>query len=208
MVVDDHPLTLDGARKLLEQQPWVRSVVACGDARDARAVGLRERPHLALLDLRLPEVEDGLALIQWVRKSLPDCRVLVVSMHGDADNAQRCLDAGAHGYLAKDAKIELVLTGSRAVLLGANVLGADFAMGAQLGGVDARHPALEGLTVRELDVMAGLADGLDNEQIARRLRVSSRRVSNLISSAVGKTGRNGRVDLAIFAKEHGLASSP
>ncbi len=83
LVADDHPITLAGLRTLLERQPWVGAVHATASTQEARATALQEKPALALLDLKIPSSDVGIALNQWTRKALPTCRILVLTMFGE-----------------------------------------------------------------------------------------------------------------------------
>lgn len=208
LVVDDHPVVRRGIVALLESLPWTAPPVEAATVADARRLATTERPSLAVVDVGLPD-GDGIDLVAELAVISPGCRALVLTMDGSAQTAQRALAAGAAGYLAKDADPQLVVDAVTTIASGGLVLGFDLAAGAlQLTGPSTRGPGagepFDGLTPRELDVVRGVAEGLGNPQIARRLGISEKTVRNVLSGVLPKVGAGDRVRLALLAHEHHL----
>ena len=209
LVVDDHPVVRRGIVALLGSLSWTAPPVEAATVADARRLATTERPALAVVDVGLPD-GDGIALVAELAVISPGCRALVLTMDGSAQTAQRALAAGAAGYLAKDADPQLVVDAVTTIASGGLVLGFDLAAGAlQLAGPSPRGPGaaagpFDGLTPRELDVVRGVAEGLGNPQIARRLGISEKTVRNVLSGVLPKVGAGDRVRLALLAHEHHL----
>jgi DNA-binding NarL/FixJ family response regulator len=206
LVVDDHPVVRRGIVALLESLPWTAPPVEAASLADARRLATTERPALAVVDVGLPD-GDGIALVAELAVISPGCRALVLTMDSSAETAQRALAAGAAGYLAKDADPQLVVDALTTIASGGLVLGFDLAAGAlrlagsPTGGSDGPFDVL---TPRELDVVRGVAEGLGNPQIARRLGISEKTVRNVLSGVLPKVGVGDRVRLALLAHEHHL----
>jgi DNA-binding NarL/FixJ family response regulator len=197
LIVDDNQLTRLGIAALIETQPDLELV---GEATDgARAVTMWTdlQPDVALVDLRLP-IMDGVQVIELARKRAPDVRALVLSHYDGDENIFRALRAGAYGYLTKDAPGEQILEAIRSVAAGKRTLPPDIA--AQLA---ARSGQAE-LTVRELQVLALIATGASNRDIADQLAISERTATTHTSNILGKLGAKSRTEAVAIATQRGL----
>ena len=180
LVVDDHPLFRNGLTSLLAT---VADIVVVGDAGDgdtavSRAVELQ--PNVVLMDLNLPGVP-GLEATRRIVAAVPGCGVLVVTMHADDASVAAAIRVGASGYVLKEAAQEEVLAAIRTVAAGGAVFGPGVAarlLDRPAGGVT--------LTRRESEVLALLADGRSNAEIARELDLSLKTVQNHVSRVLAK----------------------
>ena len=195
----------------------IDDVEVVGTACDgAEAVRLAEahRPDVVLMDLRMPGT-DGIAATADLRERLPATRVLVLTTYADEDAIVPALQAGAQGYLTKDASAEQIETAIRAVHAGQTHL--DPAVQERLvAAVIGRPPPGEppgpgqkppdGLTAREAEVLTLLASGLSNAEIARSLYLSNATVKTHINRIFAKTGARDRAQAVRYAYQHGLAT--
>ncbi|KMO14586.1 response regulator [Methylobacterium platani] len=201
VVVDDHPIVLQGARRLLEDagaEVWA----AAGLPEGYRAV-LRHRPHVAVIDLAFPGRElAGLALVGRVRKRVPATRVLVFSMHADPAIVARALAAGAVGYVLKDAPAGDLVRAYEQVRAGRPYLDGQLATEVALLQADPRRSLLGTLTPRERRVLALLAEGRGYAAIAEDLSVSYKTVTNACAALRQRLGLATLTELTHFAVSH------
>ncbi len=182
-LVEDHPLFRDGLRHLLTAAGM--DVVAEGASLAEATAVLAAQPDILIVDLGLPDGH-GHQIISAATQHTPRTRVIVISMAADTASVSRALAAGAHGYLAKDAAADEVVTAIRAVAAGTLVIGASIAP--RLQGADpltAFTPAeadFPALTTRERQILGLIADGLTNADIAAHLSLSAKTVANYVSN--------------------------
>ncbi|WP_298959856.1 response regulator transcription factor [uncultured Methylobacterium sp.] len=201
LVVDDHPIVLQGCRRLLEETgAQVRE--AAGLAAGYRAV-LRHRPDVAVIDLAYPGRDlGGLALLRRVRARAPATRTLVFSMHADPAVIARAMAAGALGYVLKDAPAGDLLAAFDRVRAGRPYLDGSLAAEVALLGADPRRGAVSGMSVRERRILAGLARGRTYAAIARDLSVSYKTVVNACAALRQRLGLATLTELTHFAVQH------
>ena len=202
---DDHRVVRTGLRHILEAEADVQVVGEAGTAEEAVAVTVAARPDVMVMDLGLPGVS-GIEATRCVRGVNPATRVLVLTMQEDVAYVRKAFDAGASGYLLKDAAdVELVLavrtvaSGESYVYpsLGAALLVAS-AGPARVGGAGGE------LSDRELDVLRGIAVGQTNNEIAGELFLSVRTVETHRMHLTQKLDLRTRAELVTFARENGL----
>lgn len=201
LIVDDHKLVRQGLRFLLEQEPGIEVAGECADGAAAAAEAARLEVDVVLLDLLMPRV-DGLTALRELRKRAPRARVVILTSHRADERVREALVAGAHAYLLKTAGVEEVVTTVRAVAAGQTVL--DSALAGSLVGRSARGRAVERLSPRELEVLAGIGDGRSNKEIAARLRISEETVKSHVSSVLAKLELQDRTQAALFAARQHL----
>lgn len=196
LVVDDHPLFRDGLTGLLATVPDVTVVDAVGDGEVAVRRSLELRPDVVLMDLNLPSVS-GLEATRRLVAAAPEIAVLVLTMVDDDDSVVAALRVGARGYLLKGAVQEQVLAAIRTVASGGAVFGSG-AAAQVLRGRGSRYGA--DLTERESEVLALLAEGSSNAEIARSLGVSVKTVQNHVSHVLAKLQVSDRTQAALKAR--------
>jgi DNA-binding NarL/FixJ family response regulator len=196
LVVDDHPLFRDGLTGLLATVPDVTVADAVGDGDAAVRRALELRPDVVLMDLNLPGVS-GLEATRRLVAAAPEIAVLVLTMVDDDDSVMAALRVGARGYLLKGAAQEQVLAALRTVASGGVVFGSG-AAAQVLSGRGSRHGA--DLTERESEVLALIAEGSSNAEIARALGVSVKTVQNHVSHVLAKLQVSDRTQAALKAR--------
>jgi DNA-binding NarL/FixJ family response regulator len=210
MVVDDQALVREGLMTLLDAAPDIVPVAAAADGAEAVRLAARHRPDVVLMDLRMPEL-DGVEATRRIREAQPDTEVVVLTTHADEASILDALRAGARGYLTKDAGIAEI---SRAVHAAADhlalldpVVHSRLVQAASAGARPAPAPAAlpDELTPREAEVLALVAQGLSNREIAARLVVSEATVKTHINHVFAKTGARDRAQAVHYAYSHGLA---
>jgi len=208
VIVDDQALFRAGIRMLIESQPDLRLLGEAGDGSAAIALVARTAPDVVLMDLRMP-VMDGIEATRRIVEAGGPARVVVLTTFDLDEAAARAIRAGASGFVLKDAEPDFLLAAIRTVHAGSAVIApsATAALFEHLGGdrrPDAVPPAFDALTDRERDIFALAAKGLSNAEIARREFVSEATVKTHISRILAKLGLRDRVQLVVFAHEHGL----
>lgn len=185
IVVDDHPLFRDGLTGLLATVPDVEVVASVGDGEDAVRRCVELVPDVVLMDLNLPRTP-GLEATRQIAAQVPAVAVLVLTMVDDDESVLAALAVGARGYLLKGAVQEEVLAAIRAVASGGAVLGPGIAERVLSGG--RARPGRYGtaLTDREAEVLALIAAGRSNPEIARSLGLSLKTVQNHVSHVLAK----------------------
>ncbi|WP_347757150.1 response regulator transcription factor [Agrococcus sp. ProA11] len=207
LIVDDQALFRGGIRMLVESQA---DMVCVGEAADgAQAVRLAEeqQPDVVLMDVRMP-VLDGISATARIVAARPQTRVMVLTTFDLDEAAARAIRAGASGFILKDAEPELVLASIRTVHAGNEVVAASAtrALFKAFGAQRRQAPGtFAGLTEREREIFGLAAKGLSNTEIARNEFVSEATVKTHISRILTKLGLRDRVQLVVFAYEHGLA---
>jgi DNA-binding NarL/FixJ family response regulator len=219
LLADDQILVRAGFRALLDVQDDIEVVGEAGDGAEAVDLAARLRPDLVLMDIRMPRM-DGLEATRRITAdpALAEVRILILTTFELDEYVFEALRYGASGFLVKDTEPADLVRGVRSVVAGDALLspGATRRVIAQFadrpGGSGASGPApaavlrrLEGLTEREREVMALVAEGLTNEEIAERLVVSPLTAKTHVSRAMVKLGARDRAQLVVFAYESGLA---
>jgi DNA-binding NarL/FixJ family response regulator len=204
LVADDHPVVRDGLRAMLATQPDMELAGEAATGTQAVAQARALRPDVVLMDLQMPEL-DGPAAIATLRQQAPEVRVLVLTTFGTDADITRAVDAGATGYLLKDAPREQLFGAIRAAAKGESVLSPSVATRV-LGRM--RAPAEEALSPRELEILGAVARGLSNKEIGRRLYVSEATVKTHLLRVFGKLGVDDRTAAVTVALERGIIRLP
>jgi DNA-binding NarL/FixJ family response regulator len=201
LIADDHALVRAGIEQTLYGIEGVELVGSARGGADAVELALERRPDVVLMDLEMPEV-DGIEATRRIVDACPGARVVVLTAFSDRPRILRALDAGASGYLLKDAEPEELLAGVRAAAAGDAPLDPKAARPVLVERRE-RQPADE-LTEREREVLVLLAGGLANKQIARRLAISEKTVKAHLTSVFRRIGVFDRTQAALWAERHGL----
>jgi DNA-binding NarL/FixJ family response regulator len=202
LLVDDHALLREGLRTLIDAADDMRVVGAASDGRQALELVATTPAHVVLMDLSMPHM-DGVAATRRITAAHPGIQVLVLTSFSDVDRVLDALDAGASGYLLKDAEPADLLAGIRAVAGGRSPLDPRVARTLLTA---RRSPAGAGgateLTDREREVLALVGLGLANKQIARRLSIREGTVKAHLTSVYQRIGVRDRTSAALWARTH------
>jgi DNA-binding NarL/FixJ family response regulator len=199
LIVDDHAVVRRGLEQLLGTTNDMEVVGVASDGAEAVVAAGRETPDVVLMDLSMPNV-DGVEATRRIVDAHPDVHVVVLTSFAEQQRVLDALEAGAVGYLLKDADPEEVLSGVRAAHAGGSPLDPKAARAL----VDARRAQRPGreLSAREEEVLRLVATGLANKQIARRLGISERTVKAHLTSVFQQLGVTDRTQAALWAREH------
>ena len=200
LIVDDHPVVRQGLRVLLEVQDEIEVAGEAGDGGTALALATERGPDVILLDLKLPGM-DGLAVLNELKARNNPARVLILTSVTDQAAAAAGMRAGAAGVLYKDVDPDALIRAIRAVHDG-HLLLAPEAAGTLLRPAHTPARGLDALTGREREVLAELAQGRSNREIARALHVSEKTVKAHVSSVLAKLGVQDRTQAALLAVRH------
>lgn len=208
VLVDDQALFRAGIRMVIDSQADLEVVGEAADGREAVAEVRRARPDVVLMDIRMP-VMDGLAATAEILADADPPRVVMLTTFDLDEAAARAIQQGASGFLLKDAEPEFLLAAIRTVHAGSAVIAASATreLFARFGEAASRPvpPAFDDLTDREREIFALAARGLSNAEIASREYLSEATVKTHISRILTKLALRDRVQLVVFAFEHGLA---
>lgn len=200
VLVDDHAVVRAGLDQLLAGTDDIEVVGHAENGADALAVVSRVLPDVVLMDLQMPGV-DGVTATRNIKAAGLEVDVLILTSYSDSERIVAALDAGAVGYLLKDADPEDVLEGIRAVSRGESPIhpkAARALLGSRTGSRQSQ------LTGREREVLALVRGGLANKQIGRRLDISERTVKAHLTSAFARIGVGDRTQAALWAERNGL----
>jgi DNA-binding NarL/FixJ family response regulator len=220
LVADDQTVVREGIVMLLGLLPGIEVVGAAGDGEEAVALVERHHPDVVLMDLRMPRV-DGVEATRRIRATHPETEVVVLTTYADDESLFPALQAGARGYLTKDAGGEEIAKAIADVRAGAAGLSPQVQLrllerlSEQPGrsGPVSPRPAVrpgelpDGLTVREAEVLALIAEGLSNAEIAQRLFVSQATVKTHINNLFAKTAVRDRAQAVAYAFRHGITGT-
>ena len=212
MMVDDHAMVREGLRLVLRTAP---DIVVVGEAEDgdvAVALAQRLRPNVMLLDLDMPR-SSGAAVLEELARTLPDVRVLILTMHAERDRLLPLLSGGARGYLTKDAASRELIEAIRVVAAGevyvrpaaARLLATAVV---PQGKAETARGRFETLSEREQTVVRLVAQGYSGAEISRQLRVSTKTVDAYKRRVQQKLGLGHRTDYVRFAIEAEILAPP
>ena len=203
VLADDQRIVREGLATLLGLLPGIDVVGTASDGEEAVALVERLRPDVVLMDLRMPRC-DGVAATRRLREQGSPTHVVVLTTYADDRSVVEALRAGARGFLTKDAGAEEIERAIAAVVRGEAAI--DPAVQHHLVEAVAGRPDLpDGLTPREAEVLALIADGLSNGEIAERLVVSEATVKSHVNHLFTKTGVRDRAQAVAYAYRHGFA---
>jgi DNA-binding NarL/FixJ family response regulator len=204
VVVDDHAVMRAGVVALLAPEPGIEVVAEAIDGRQAVELVERLRPEVALMDLRMPGLDGVEATAQIVARGT-GTRVLILTTYETDADIQRAVEAGAIGYLLKDATREQLADAIHAAARGETVLAPRVA---QRLVARMRQPAPAALTAREVDVLNAVADGLSNVDIGRRLVIAEATVKTHLLRIFAKLDVSDRTHAVVVALDRGLITRP
>jgi DNA-binding NarL/FixJ family response regulator len=195
--VDDHPVVRGGIATLIATQPDMTLVAEASNGREAIEQFRRHRPDIGLVDLQMPDL-NGLDAIVAIRAEFPDARLIVLTTYEGDVQALRALQAGARGYLLKNALYKELLDTIRAVHAGKKAISPE--MSYEL----AEHAMDDALTTAEVDVLRLIAAGKANKEIADLLSVTEATVKGRVKNILSKLGADDRTHAAMIAVKRGI----
>lgn len=197
LIADDHAVVRAGLAAILESAPDMAVIGQAGNGAEAVAMYRQYLPDVVVTDLRMP-VQDGLSATLELRRINPAARVLLLTTYDDEEDIYRGLEAGASGYLLKDAAPAELVDSVRKVHAGRK------AISPQVAEVLAGRVALQPLSDREREVLVYLAEGKSNKQIAKALGIADGTVKVHVANILEKLGAQGRSEAVAVAVRRGL----
>jgi DNA-binding NarL/FixJ family response regulator len=201
LIADDHQVVRTGLTALVDGQDDLTVVGAAVNGKQAVALAADLSPDVVLMDLSMPEL-DGIEATRLILAAQPAPAVVVLTSFADRDRVLEAIDAGAGGYLLKDAEPAEVFAAVRAAARGDSPLDPRAARIILEARTPAASPA-DGLTARERQVLALVAEGLANKQIARRLQISEKTVKSHLTNIFQRIGVTDRTQAAVWLVRNG-----
>ncbi|MQA75244.1 MAG: response regulator [Solirubrobacterales bacterium] len=202
ILADDHEIVRDGIRMILESEPNIEVVAEVGDGESARRRTSGLKPDVLVLDLNMPG-GSSLPMIPSILEGSPDTAIIALTMQNDPAFARAAFRHGARGYVVKRAAARELIQAIREALSGGTYINPQ--LGARVAAEPEGPPG--GLTAREAEVLALIAQGYTNPEIAERLVVSVRTVETHRAAIHRKVGTTNRAELVRYAREHGLVDA-
>jgi DNA-binding NarL/FixJ family response regulator len=202
LIVDDHPALRAGLEQMLEASGELTVVGSAAGGREGVTLAAASAPDVVLMDLEMPGL-DGAAATREILELNTGAKVVVLTSFGDRARILEALDAGAIGYLLKDAEPDDLVRAVKAAAAGDAPL--DPRAAREILADQRARPAAPDLSEREREILALVAHGHANKVIALRLGISHKTVRNTLSAACRKIGATDRTQAALWAQRHGLA---
>jgi DNA-binding NarL/FixJ family response regulator len=214
LIVDDHPVVLEGLHTMLSTDRNIEIVGEAGDGAEAVAMVEDKKPNVVLMDIRMPNM-DGVQATRRIKQQSPSAAVIVLTMYDTDAYVVDAVRAGASGYLLKDATREMVVDTIRAVNSGATLIKTSLLTeaisslvqsqkGHKTAGAGSPGEGMEQLTAREREVLKLAAVGYSNKDIARELNITQDTVKKHMQSILGKLHASSRIHAAIQATRAGI----
>jgi DNA-binding NarL/FixJ family response regulator len=198
LLVDDHMLVRRGFRRMLEDEQGIEVVGEAGDGQEAVDAALRLRPQVIVMDFAMPSM-NGAVATRRILAELPDTAILILSMHPEPAYVRNCLEAGARGYLLKNAMDLELVDAVRKLAAGESVIDPRIALAAAAG----QEPTL---TPRESEVLQLIVHGKSNKDIALVLGLSVNTVAVHRAKIMQTLGMHNTAELVVYAIRNGLVS--
>jgi two-component system, NarL family, nitrate/nitrite response regulator NarL len=207
LVADDHPVVRKGLQMCLAKQERLRLLGEAVDGDDAVQKTKELKPDVLLLDISMPKM-NGLAVTEMLRKEVPNTRILILSVHSNKEYVFRVIQAGAHGYVSKEASPEELLQAIEAVYSGETFFSAEIAQAAlnQLVSNGGKKEPFAQLTTREREVLVLIAEGKSNKEIASALDVGVRTIETHRERIMRRLNIHSVAGLTKFAIANGMVA--
>jgi len=206
LIADDHALVRDGLRMNLEARGDFVVVGEAVNGREALAKALELLPHVVVMDIAMPEL-NGIEATRLICESLPEVKVLILSMYSSSEHSFRALRSGAKGYILKESAGEEVVTAVGTIMRGRHYFGAGVANPLDLSSTGQQTPQkspLESLSRREREIFQLVVEGKSSSEIAAQFGLSSKSVDTYRSRLMKKLGVSNIPSLVSFALQHGI----
>jgi DNA-binding NarL/FixJ family response regulator len=202
LLVDDHSLVRKGFRRMLEDDPAITVVGEANDGNDAVKLALQLRPRVTVMDCALPGIS-GIEASRQIRAKWADAAILMLSMHSEDTLIRQALEAGARGYILKNAMDLDLLNAVKGVAEGKTVLDPQLVKPEALKG-----ERESGLTARELEILQHIVGGKSNKEIAADLGLSANTVAVHRANIMDALGIHKTAELVVYAIRNGLVTLP
>ncbi|HEX8231304.1 MAG TPA: response regulator transcription factor [Chloroflexia bacterium] len=211
LIADDHKMFRQGLRMLFEMESDIKVVGEAHDGLAVQELAGQVDPDIILMDINMPGA-DGVEATRQILMKRPDQAIIILTMFREDEHVFKAIIAGARGYVLKDADSQEVMRALRSVAAGGSVLdiamtGKVFEQFKQLSQQTQKHNP-EGLTNRELDILALIASGASNREIGEKLFLSEKTIKNYITSIFQKLQTNDRTQAVVYAMQRGLIAQP
>ena len=197
LTVDDHPMLREGIAAVLASEPDMVLIAEAANGREAIEQFRTHRPDVTLMDVQMPEV-NGIDAIVKIREEFPDARIIVLTTYTGDAQAARAFKAGASGYMLKNMVRKELIDTIRSIHAGKKRIPPEIAVEM------AEHHSDDALTVREIEVLRGVAAGNANKIVAQLLNISEETVKAHMKSILSKLGANDRTHAVTIALRRGI----
>jgi DNA-binding NarL/FixJ family response regulator len=202
LLVDDHSLVRRGFRRMLEDEADIRVIGEASDGEEAVKLARSLKPHVIVMDCALPGI-NGLQATRKILQALPETLVLMLSMHTEETWVRQAIDAGARGYVLKNAMDLELSSAIRRLVKGETVLDGQLSKQQALKG-----ERNAGLTPREVEILQLICDGKSNKEIANQLELSANTVAVHRANIMDALGIHKTAELVVYAIRNGLVNVP
>jgi DNA-binding NarL/FixJ family response regulator len=202
LLADDHALVRRGFRRMLEDDPGISVVGEASDGKEALRLALELRPKVIVMDCAMPELS-GIEASRKILESFPEAEILMLSMHSEETLVRQALDAGARGYVLKNAMDLDLVSAVKSIAAGMTVLDPQVSLTANLKGERSG-----GLTPRELEILQHIVAGKSNKEIAVDLSLSANTVAVHRANIMDTLGIHKTAELVVYAIRNGLVNLP
>ena len=207
LLADDHRMSREGLKQLLEMDPGIEVVGEAGDGYECLNLANKTKPNIVLLDLNMPNL-DGLQVLNIMKQQKMICKVIILTIHNEVDYLIKALDNGCDGYVLKDSDFNTLKKAIYSVYSGDTYIEPSLMplLNVSLAERDVLKEKVSDLTKRELEVLKMIASGAFNKEIALTLNISERTVKNHVSNIFKKIGVSDRTQAAVFAIKNNIIS--
>lgn len=203
IIADDHLIVIEGLKRIIEECDDMEVVAQATDGKQAVLLTQKHKPHILILDITMPGY-DGLEVINILKETAPNVKVLVLTMHEEEQYIFRAIEAGAMGYLTKKSVSDQLVTAIRKIYSGKRYLPEDVSEIIALKIAKGSSSPLDLLSTRELQVLKRIAMGQTNKEIANEYNLSVKTIDTYRQRILKKLNLRNNADISRFAIQHKL----
>lgn len=205
MIADDHAMIREGIRKLLEFSGEITVIAEASDGEECLSMLKEEKPEILLLDINMPR-KNGIEVLKEITAKKDKIKVLMLTVHNEAEYLVKAVDIGVDGYILKDSESSELIKAIKVILSGESYIQPSLipTLNSKLINRDIDKEKIEKLTKREMEILINVANGMFNKEIAVNLNISERTVKNHISNIFKKIKVADRTQAAVFAIKNNL----